>query len=260
MIEGKKNPDDASVARLHGQCLQPSDYRHVALEKEGVRVCYENPIPLLKDRTISPCLKEMVKVHILPIPAKALSIPFRSHVSAADKSKVTPLLCHFVTSSMGELGYEVYLDAYRRDDRFSVPLVKSALLLKLVSKEMELKSDEPRQFAAQTVVNRQRRQVTEVAVGDFLQEFSNEHTMTSSEVKLQQQLEALRRWEDPSRFNRLDYLIGRPGLEHGRQPDASPDSDYFNKSQLLGDKSPYGPGFCPGICRKGDAVVWLCER
>lgn len=194
MIEGNKRPDDAAIARIHGCALVAEDYRNLVLAQEGVVACYENPIPLLKDRTISPRLEEMVRVHIIPLLAKALAVPHGPRVSPADKARSTSLLCHFITSTMGQLGYDEFLQAYRREDRFELPLVKSALLLKLVSKELELKSDDPRQFAAQTVPDRHRRQVTEAAVGTFLKEFSNEHTMTSSEIKLQQQLSALRRW------------------------------------------------------------------
>lgn len=171
-----QDPDSLDVASKYGS-LNISSYVYVDLLPNMQFHKLENIIPHLKDKTISVLRSKVMAKYI-------------DNVDIESNWRETRLLLAYLIMPTILHDHTKYLDKYTYTD--DLESLMEYLVTRIVPKEKELKIDY-RGFGCKTYEDRHRSLAQEKNVMMFLDEFSDEQSMTISELSILRRIDSLRR-------------------------------------------------------------------
>lgn len=163
----------------HHLQTEPSLDQYVNIELgQDMRFTHiENFIPYLKDKTISLLKDDIIKQY------------FEEDPDYSTNWKQTRLLLYFLLNTKYETDHVSYIDKYMASE--DLEDLMNFLLIKIVPKEKELK-ELFRGFGCKTYMERSRALIQEKNAMRFLDLYSSEQVMTSTELEIEHKLHAFR--------------------------------------------------------------------
>lgn len=185
-----KDPDAHWIQQKFGK-VSLIQYEFVTLEKNYEFNELENIIPYLKDKTITLLRSEIMQKYM-------------DNLKPDKEWEKTRLLLAYMLNPTMVHDHIGYLRRYTRSNNFNQLL--NYLIIRIVPKEKELKVDF-RGFGAKTYEDRHRSLAQEKNVGIYLDEYSDEQTLTITELDLLKKLDAFRRITQAYKGYRALYIV-----------------------------------------------------
>lgn len=185
-----KDPDSQWIQQRFGK-ISLIQYEFVTLAKNYEFNELENIIPYLKDKTITILRSEVMQKYL-------------EHINPDKEWEKTRLLLAYMLNPTMMHDHIGYLRRYTHSKNFTQLL--NYLTIRIVPKEKELKVDF-RGFGAKTYEDRHRSLAQEKNVGVYLDEYSDEQTLTITELDLLKKLDAFRRITQAYKGYRALYIV-----------------------------------------------------
>lgn len=185
-----KDPDSLWIRNKYGR-VDILYYEFVELLPSIEFNKLENIVPLLKDKTVSLLRSEVMAKYM-------------NNVKPKQEWENTRLLITYLINPSMVHDHLKFLDKYINSTDFNNLL--NYLIIRIVPKEKEMKIDF-RGFGCQTYETRYKSIVQEKNVSIFLGEYSDEQTLTSSELDIIKKLDAFRRITKAYTRHRALYIV-----------------------------------------------------
>lgn len=184
------DPESHRVEKQWG-LVHRDDYQFITLDQNYTFHELENIIPQLKDKTISLLRQPILRKYF-------------DGINPETSWKDTRLLLAYLLNPSSFHDHTSYLHQFIASDNLDQLL--NYLIVRIVPKEKELKVDF-RGFGCKTYEDRHRGQAQEKNTGIFLDDFSDEQTVTISELQLLKKLDAFRRIRTAYHNHKALYIV-----------------------------------------------------